>query len=84
MSSARALSLYRGLLRHGSRFQQSNFRDYALRCTRETFRQHRKEADPARVEELLCKAEHELGVVQRQAVISRLYPLEPTVADTRK
>ena len=81
---SRALSLYRALLRHGARFSQNNFRQYALRRTRERFREHRAEADPARVEELLRHAEEQLAMLKRQAVISALYPLEQTVVERRQ
>ncbi len=81
---SRALSLYRGMLRHGARFAENNFRQYALRRARTAFREHRAETDPARVEQLLAQAEEQLAIVKRQAVISALYPQEPTVVGRRQ
>jgi plasmid replication initiation protein len=82
--SSRVLSLYRGLLRHGGRFAQNSFRQYALRRTRERFREHRAETDAARVEQLLAQAEEQLAIVKRQAVISALYPQERTVVEGKQ
>ncbi|ORX63010.1 hypothetical protein DM01DRAFT_1314752 [Hesseltinella vesiculosa] len=70
---AHVLSLYRNLLRHGNKFASYNFRKYAVRRSRDAFRQHQQEADPAVVSQLIKKAEHDLNVVRRQAAISQLY-----------
>ncbi len=80
----RARAVYRGLLRWGSRFPQDNFRDYAVRRTRERFRHHRTEKDPARVNEFLREAEEQLSLVKRQVAISNLYPGEKTLVDSRR
>ncbi|ORZ25887.1 hypothetical protein BCR42DRAFT_401147 [Absidia repens] len=75
MSNTRseALSLYRGLLRHGNRFSSYNFRAYAIRRSKDAFRAHQNETDPAVIAQLLKKGESDLQVVKRQAAISNLY-----------
>jgi hypothetical protein len=70
----KALSLYHQLLRAGSGFQSYGFRNFALRRAKEDFRRHRNETDQTKINELLSNAEQQLGVVKRQAAISRLYP----------
>ena len=48
MSKAEVLSLYRGLIRHGSKFSNYNFKEYVLRRARTDFRQNAS-ASPAEV-----------------------------------
>ncbi|KAI8098813.1 uncharacterized protein BX664DRAFT_319653 [Halteromyces radiatus] len=67
------LSLYRDLLRHGNKFSSYNFRAYAIRRSKDAFRAHQNESDPAIINQLLKKGEHDLAVVKRQAAISNLY-----------
>ncbi|CAO3594475.1 unnamed protein product [Absidia cylindrospora] len=75
MSNTRsqALSLYRDLLRHGNKFSSYNFRAYAVRRSKDAFRAHQNETDPAVITQLLKKGESDLQVVKRQAAISNLY-----------
>ncbi|KAG0238647.1 hypothetical protein BGW41_008121 [Actinomortierella wolfii] len=82
-SRAKVLSLYRDLLHCSSRFAAYNFRDYAIRRTRDAFRAAKNETDPARIEALIAKAEKELGVVKRQSVISQLYGGNKLVVESR-
>lgn len=79
-SPARVRSVYRNLVRWGARFPQYNFREFALRRTRESFEMNRS-AEGARATELLEDAERELLVLQRQVKLSSLYPSEHTVVD---
>lgn len=70
---SQALSLYRDLLRHGNKFANYNFRTYAVRRSRDAFRAHQNETDPAVIAQLLKKGQDDLQVVKRQAAISNLY-----------
>lgn len=70
---SQALALYRDLLRHGNKFSNYNFRAYALRRSKDAFRNHQNEADPSTIGQLLKQGEQELQVVKRQAAISNLY-----------
>eukprot|EP00283_Hemiselmis_rufescens_P010792 CAMPEP_0173436130 /NCGR_PEP_ID=MMETSP1357-20121228/15776_1 /TAXON_ID=77926 /ORGANISM="Hemiselmis rufescens, Strain PCC563" /LENGTH=91 /DNA_ID=CAMNT_0014401185 /DNA_START=106 /DNA_END=381 /DNA_ORIENTATION=- len=67
------ISLYRELLRHGNRFSNYNFKEYALRRTRDDFRANMSVTDGARVAELLSKGKADLEVVKRQAALSRMF-----------
>mmetsp|Transcript_15037 Transcript_15037/g.38244 ORF Transcript_15037/g.38244 Transcript_15037/m.38244 type:complete len:92 (-) Transcript_15037:463-738(-) len=67
------ISLYRELLRHSNRFSNYNFKEYALRRTREDFRANRNVTDGARVAELLAKGKGDLEVVRRQAALSSMF-----------
>ena len=44
---------YRSLLRQGGQFASYNFREYAKRRTRDAFRDHQKEAEERRIQELM-------------------------------
>ncbi|KKK16483.1 hypothetical protein ARAM_000400 [Aspergillus rambellii] len=46
-------SLFRSLLRQSSQFSNYNFREYALRRTRDAFREHQKETEDRRIQELM-------------------------------
>ncbi|KAI8074766.1 hypothetical protein BC940DRAFT_231095 [Gongronella butleri] len=70
---AHVLSLYRNFIRHGNKFSNYNFREYVVRRSRDAFRQHQSESDPAVIQQLVKKAETDLNVVKRQAAISQLY-----------
>ncbi|KAF9169531.1 LYR motif-containing protein 4 [Mortierella sp. AD011] len=88
MSSAAAhrsqvLGLYRSLLHHSSRFAAYNFRDYAIRRTRDAFHAAKNETDPEKIEALIHKAQQQLEVVKRQALISQLYSGEKLVLETK-
>jgi LYR motif-containing protein 4 len=57
-------SLYRSLLRQSNQFAAYNFREYARRRTRDAFREHQKETDPRRIQELVQKGLKELQVMK--------------------
>ncbi len=73
--------LYRALLRHSSRFADYNFREYALRRTREDFRAAAKETDPTTVKKLYYNGLNNLTIVKRQASISQMFANEPVVLE---
>lgn len=84
-SRAEAISLYRSLVRSSKQFSTYNFREYFLRRTREDFRQHKTETNPAKIKELLETGRQELQVIHRQATISSLYASpERSVLEERK
>ncbi|KAK3298247.1 uncharacterized protein B0H64DRAFT_415052 [Chaetomium fimeti] len=60
-SAQKVLSL---LLRQGNQFSAYNFREYALRRTRDAFRENRSVEDPRRVQELMQKGLKELQVLK--------------------
>ncbi|KAG0173341.1 hypothetical protein DFQ28_008775 [Apophysomyces sp. BC1034] len=70
---AQVLSLYREFFRHGNKFASYNFRDYALRRSRDGFRANAAETDPAKIAQHIERAQQDLAVLKRQAAISSLY-----------
>ncbi|KAF9896260.1 LYR motif-containing protein 4 [Lobosporangium transversale] len=79
---AQVLGLYRNLLHYSSRFAAYNFRDYAIRRTRDGFHAAKNETDPDKIQALIHKAQQQLEVVKRQAFISQLYSGEKLVLET--
>ncbi len=75
------LSLYRNLLRTGNQFSQYGFREYALRRTRDAFRQHKSETDPQRLQDLVSKGINELQMMKRQTVIGQMYNMDKLVVE---
>ena len=73
------LTLYRNLLREGGKFQNYNFRNYALRKIRVSFQQNKQETDATKIREFILCAEENLEIVRRQAIIGNLYSDNPTV-----
>lgn len=51
---------YRQLLRQGDQFAAYNFREYAKRRTRDSFREHKDIQDPRQIQELMQKGLKEL------------------------
>ncbi|ORY19840.1 hypothetical protein BCR34DRAFT_595286 [Clohesyomyces aquaticus] len=77
-------SLYRSLLRQSRQFAAYNFREYAKRRTRDAFREHQKETEDRRIQELMQKGIKELQVLKRQTVISQFYQLDKLVVEGGK
>ncbi|XP_047667612.1 LYR motif-containing protein 4 isoform X1 [Tachysurus fulvidraco] len=66
-SRTQVLALYRMLLKESNKFPSYNYRTYALRRVRETFRDNRNVEDPKVLEQLLSKAWDNLAIIQRQS-----------------
>ncbi|KAF9549005.1 LYR motif-containing protein 4 [Mortierella hygrophila] len=81
---SQVLTLYKDLLHHSSKFAAYNFRDYAVRRTRDAFHAAKNETDPAKIEALIHKGEQQLEVVKRQSLISQLYSGEKLVVENPK
>ncbi|PAV17805.1 complex 1 (lyr family) [Pyrrhoderma noxium] len=67
------LRLYSSTLRTARSFSSYNFREYFLRRARTTFREIQAKKNPERVETLYASAVQEHAVLQRSAIINRLY-----------
>lgn len=76
------LSLYRQLLRQSRQFPDFNFRKYAFRRTRDAFHEHKAEADPRRVQDLVQEAIKGLQMMRRQTTIGNFYQTERLVVET--
>ncbi|KAI0996338.1 hypothetical protein K3495_g11842 [Podosphaera aphanis] len=77
-------SLYRHLLRQGKQFASYNFREYAIRRARDSFRENQDVSEPEKIRELLQKGLKELQVLKRQTVISQFYQLDQLVVEKNK
>ncbi|KAF2192486.1 hypothetical protein K469DRAFT_717024 [Zopfia rhizophila CBS 207.26] len=77
-------SLYRSLLRQSRQFAAYNFREYAKRRTRDSFREHQKETEERRIQELMQKGLKELQMMKRQTVVSQFYQLDRLVVEEGK
>jgi len=83
VSRRSVLNLYRNLLREGGKFQNYNFRQYALRKIRDSFHQHKYETETAKITEFMACAEEGLQLVKRQVSIGKLYSDEPIAVERR-
>ncbi|EAS35089.2 iron-sulfur cluster biosynthesis protein Isd11 [Coccidioides immitis RS] len=80
-SAFQARSLFRSLLRQSKQFSNYNFREYALRRTRDAFREHQQETEERKIQELLQKGIQDLRMMKRQTVISQFYQLDRLVVE---
>ncbi|OWA52081.1 putative LYR motif-containing protein 4 [Hypsibius exemplaris] len=76
------LSLYKQMLRESEKFSTYNFRMYAIRRTKDGFREHRLENDPKMQGELIRKAEKSLEIIKRQAAIGQLFTTNKLIIET--
>ena len=67
------LTLYKEMLRESQKFSGYNFRNYALRRVKDAFREGKCETDKEKVQGLVKKAEDNLSVIKRQALLSNMY-----------
>ncbi|KAL2692591.1 hypothetical protein IWX47DRAFT_167610 [Phyllosticta citricarpa] len=63
-TAMQARSLYRSLLRQARQFAAYNFREYALRRTRDAFRENQKLKDDRAIQEAIQKGLKELQVLK--------------------
>ncbi|PYI27578.1 hypothetical protein BP00DRAFT_439044 [Aspergillus indologenus CBS 114.80] len=74
-------SLFRSLLRQSSQFSNYNFREYARRRTADAFREHQKETEDRRIQELIQDGIQNLRMLKRQTVISQFYQMDKLVVE---
>ncbi|KAG9230940.1 hypothetical protein BJ875DRAFT_518499 [Amylocarpus encephaloides] len=83
-SGPQVRSLYRQLLRQGEQFAAYNFREYALRRTRDAFREHKNVRDEREIQELVQNGIKELQSLKRQTVVSQFFQLDRLVVEGGK
>ncbi|KAL1637455.1 hypothetical protein SLS56_000593 [Neofusicoccum ribis] len=76
-----ARSLYRSLLRQGRQFAAYNFREYAIRRTKDSFRANQRLTDSREIQDAISKGLKELQSLKRQTVISQFYQLDRLVVE---
>ncbi|XP_063441603.1 LYR motif-containing protein 4-like [Mytilus trossulus] len=72
-SRSKALALYKQILQESKKFTSYNYRNYAIRKTREEFRQNKEVTDPQKLKDLFKKAKDNLEIVQRQVLVGQMY-----------
>lgn len=72
-SHRKIIQLYKNLLREGKKFKSYNYREYAVRRTRDAFKEHKNEQDPKKIASLLKSAEENLDIVRRQVLVGEMY-----------
>ncbi|KAF7591918.1 hypothetical protein BBP40_000889 [Aspergillus hancockii] len=75
---------FRSLLRQSSQFSNYNFREYARRRTRDAFREHQKDTEERRIQELIQEGLQNLRMMKRQTVISQFYQMDRLVVEGQK
>ncbi|KAG9244990.1 hypothetical protein BJ878DRAFT_503595 [Calycina marina] len=83
-TAPQARSLYRQLLRQGDQFAAYNFREYAKRRTRDSFREHQFMIDEVKIKALLERAKQDLHSMKRQTVVSQFFQLDRLVVEGGK
>ncbi|KAJ5613535.1 hypothetical protein N7528_007189 [Penicillium herquei] len=61
-------SLFRSLLRQSSQFSNYNFREYARRKTRDSFREHQNVGEERRVQELIQSGLQDLRLLKGKQI----------------
>ncbi|MCJ1400105.1 LYR motif-containing protein 4 [Xylographa trunciseda] len=74
-------SLFRSLLRQSSQFAAYNFREYARRRTKDSFREHETEVDERKVQDFIQRGLKELQMMKRQTVVSQFFQLDRLVVE---
>ncbi|CAI5737581.1 unnamed protein product [Peronospora destructor] len=73
--SSSVLRLYREMLHSAAKFDNYNFRSYAIRRVKEEFRKNKTlESGSSEQEKVLELARQQVGVLYRQMIVSKLYP----------
>ncbi|XP_066998618.1 LYR motif-containing protein 4B [Anabrus simplex] len=82
-SKSVVLQLYKAMLKEALQFPGYNFRMYALRRIRDSFRQNMSETDQSKVKLLIQYGEENLSIMRRQTVIGKLYSAEKLVIEKK-
>lgn len=62
---------------------KNSYREYAIRRTRDAFRDNKLIKDPEQIKSLYQKGLKELGVLKRQTVINNMFTMEKLVVEVR-
>ncbi|XP_070490949.1 protein bcn92 [Chironomus tepperi] len=75
------LSLYKDLLREGSKFPAYNFRMYALRRTKDAFKDNKSLTDGDMINKSIVEAKENLELIRRQVIIGHLYQADKLIIE---
>jgi hypothetical protein len=70
------ITLYRALLKTSKQIPTYNFREYAIRKVKDSFRQNEN------TKEFLLDAENQLAMLKRQVIVQKLYNPDKLVIET--
>ncbi|XP_078395702.1 LYR motif-containing protein 4-like [Cetorhinus maximus] len=80
-TSRQVLSLYRVMLKESKKFSSYNYRTFALRRIKDTFRENKNVTNPEVIQELIEKAKANIEVIRRQVLVSHLYTAEKLIIE---
>ncbi|KAH8395943.1 hypothetical protein KR222_002234 [Zaprionus bogoriensis] len=84
MSTRRqAITLYRNLLRESQKLPSYNFRMYAARKIRDTFRANKMISDFKEIDRQVASARESLELIRRQVIIGHLYTTDKLVIEQK-
>ncbi|KDR15786.1 LYR motif-containing protein 4 [Zootermopsis nevadensis] len=83
ISKNHVLKLYKTMLRESEKFSSYNYRLYALRRVRDTFKDGKSLTDSTEITEAVHKAEETLEIIKRQVVVGNLYAAEKLVIEKK-
>mmetsp|Transcript_17102 Transcript_17102/g.26640 ORF Transcript_17102/g.26640 Transcript_17102/m.26640 type:complete len:96 (-) Transcript_17102:401-688(-) len=75
------LHLFRGIIKYGKMIKDYNFREYALRRTRDGFRSNQS-LQGEELSKVYSNGLNQFEIVRRQALIGQLYPSETSVMES--
>ncbi|CAH0552231.1 unnamed protein product [Brassicogethes aeneus] len=81
-SKVQVINLYRSLIRESKKIPAYNFRNYAVRKIRDTFKENKGLTDPNRISQQIAEAQKNLEVIKRQALIGQMYSTDKLVIET--
>ncbi|ALC49831.1 bcn92 [Drosophila busckii] len=85
MSTRRqTITLYRNLLREAEKLPAYNFRMYAVRKIRDTFRANQTINDFKEIDRQVASGKNNLELIRRQVIIGHLYTSEKLVIEQKK
>ncbi|KAH8420538.1 hypothetical protein KR009_011256 [Drosophila setifemur] len=85
MSTRRqAITLYRNLLRESEKLPLYNFRMYAARKIRDTFRANQGIRDFQEIDRQMVTGQQNLELIRRQVIIGHLYTTDKLVIESKK
>ncbi|XP_044743735.1 LYR motif-containing protein 4 [Chrysoperla carnea] len=83
-SRSKILQLYKNLIKESSKFEAYNYRNYALRRIRDGFKENKNVSDVDQISKLIEKAENNLNIIKRQALLSQVYSTDKLVIEKQE
>jgi len=75
------LSLYKRLLREGSKFPSYNYREYVYRRTRDAFRENKHLTDNEAIKACVEEGVQSLEVIRKQVIVGTLYKADKLIIE---